>query len=654
MQVIESATAPPVVIIGNGPTGMRAAREILARLPDKHLVIYGEEPHAPYDRVRLSSWLAGEIDWETLAQPLSDADAHVNTRFGYAIIEINRAEKWVMDSGGKRQEYEKLIIATGSQPHIPSIPGTELPGVYTFRNLDDANQLMARRVRSHHTVVVGGGLLGLEAARGMQRNNTHVTVVEHADRLLPSQLDLEASETLRELVEDLGIQVIIGSGIGEVFGHERVQGIRLSTGESITCDTVIIATGIRANIELARASGLAFGRGITVNDQMRSSDPDIYAIGECAEHRGQLYGFVAPGLEQAAVAASDIAGQTSHYHGSIIASRLKVVGTQVFSAGTVETDTSRDYGETHNYKNPENKSHRKILLRRRKIIGAIGIGEWPAVNRLQIAIAEQKFIWPWQLLRFKRTGELWPDNENQGVANWPASAMVCKCVGVNRGTISQCIQTGAKTSEEVSNRTGASTVCGSCKPLVVELLGSAEQPKPVKLSTPLIVFAVISMIAALAFLIGPNIPYANSVQSPWRWDILWRDGLLKQITGFSVLGLFTLGLLLSLRKRINKLQKLGSFDIWRFIHVLLGVAAVMALVAHTGFRLGNGLNFFLILSFALMLLAGAVSTGVISLEHRLTAALGRKLRKQSILTHIFLFWPVPVLLGWHIVKTYWF
>ena len=286
------STAPnpdqqPIVIVGNGPVGMRAAKELLERVPEHPVVIYGDEQYEPYNRVRLSSWLAGEVDWEGLAQPLDPPfGAKIEERIGYRIATIEPRRRRVIDASGRAQNYSKLILATGSTPFVPNIPGVDLDGIFTFRDLDDTNRLLARRARSHHTVVVGGGLLGLEAARGMQRANTRVTVIEHADRLLGNQLDEEASRLLQAEVKALGIDIIIGDGIADIGGRERVERIRLRSGTALDCDTLVIAAGIRPNIALAKSARLAFGRGIQVDDNMRTSDPDIYAVGECAEHRG--------------------------------------------------------------------------------------------------------------------------------------------------------------------------------------------------------------------------------------------------------------------------------------------------------------------------------------------------------------------------------
>ena len=646
---------PPIVIVGNGPAGMRVAQELLERLPDVPLVIYGDEQHEPYNRVRLSNWLAGDLDWKELAQPLRRPfGAKIEERIGLRIDRIDTEHKTVSDRSGLVQPYRQLVLATGSSAFVPGIEGVDLPGVFTFRDLDDTNRLIARRARSHHTVVLGGGLLGLEVARGMLRNGTRVTVIDHADRLLAMQLDESASALLAQDVAALGIEVQLQQGVEKILGTERVQGVRLRSGENLPCDTVVLATGIRPNVALAQQAHLHFGRGIKVDDRMRTSAPDVYAVGECCEHQGKIYGLVAPGLEQASVAAASIAEAQGHYKGSVAASRLKVVGTQVFSMGPMGADAPRFAGRAHVYRDPTKGIYRKLLVNRHRVIGAIGIGEWHETVRLQTAITTGQIIWPWQILRFLRSGQLWPAEDTQGVAAWPAASVVCQCTGATRGGISESIALGACAVEDVSKSTGACSVCGSCKPLVQELLGSSEQRKPVPLFGTLLGATLVALLATLLTLLLPAIPYADSVQAAWQPDMLWRDGLIKQISGFTVLGLFAIGLLISLRKRMRKLDQAGGFDYWRLMHVMLGVLAIGALLAHTGMRSGHGLNFALMSSFMAMLLLGSLASLVIAFEHRIGGALALRLRRQSALLHILLFWPVPILLGWHVFKSYWF
>ncbi|MFK7996520.1 MAG: FAD-dependent oxidoreductase [Granulosicoccus sp.] len=654
----------PIVIVGSGPVGMRAAHEVLSRLPDRSVVIYGDEMHEPYNRVRLSTWLAGDVKLVELAQPLKRPfGSKVDLRFGYEVCKIDRASHTITDSAGKIQTFSKLILATGSTPHIPDIPGVELDGVYTLRDMDDALALMARRARSHHTVVLGGGLLGLEAARGMQPGNTRVTVIEHSDRLLSRQLDPEASELLQKKMDELGLHVRVNDGVAEIQGQQqRVTGVKLHSGDIIACDSIIVATGIRPRISLAQQAKLAYGRGITVNDDMRTSDPSIYAVGECVEHRGNIYGLVAPGFEQASVAAADIAGLQGSYTGSVAASRLKVLGTTVFSLGPMGDNARSTDGKRYTYRDSRSGLYRKILVRRHRLQGALGIGEWSETVRLQPAIAAKAHVFPWQVLRFAITGKLWSDAEGKSTSTWADSTVVCQCNGVSKGRICEAISRGAVSLEQVASTTGASTVCGSCKPLVVDLLGNGQKLDPTGWHKGLVVTATLSLVVTLAFLFAPVISYATSVQlklltaadSSFHWDELWRNRLVKQVTGFSILGIFAVGLLISLRKRLPRIVRFGRYDAWRFAHVLLGTLALFMLVAHTGFRMGHGLNYWLMTCFIGLLVVGTISSIVVGTEHRLTAPLASQLKRYSIWAHIFLFWPVPVLLGWHVLKGYWY
>ncbi len=425
------------------------------------------------------------------------------------------------------------------------------------------------------------------------------------------------------------------------------------SGRELACDTVIVSTGIRPNVQLAKDARIAWGDGIRVDDNMRTSVADVYAVGECAEHRGRVYGLVAPGLEQASVAVSHLLGDAGSYQGSLASTRLKVAGSHVLSMGPMGARDELHRGDRHVWRDPETGRYRVLLVRRHRLEGVVAIGQWDDAARVQSAITDKALIWPWQLWRFARTGNLWPDGEAQDVNAWPASALVCQCKSVNRGALSDAMTGGACSVQALRECTGASSVCGSCKPLLEQLLGS-KSPDPVPWHKTLFVTAMLSLLAALAMLFAPVIPYAQTVQATWQWDLLWRDGLLKQISGFTVLGLFALGLLLSPRKRLKRLQALGRFDGWRLAHIALGLLVIVALVAHTGLRLGDGLNAILMISFTVMLLLGALSSGVISLEHRVGGALASRLRRQSVWWHILWFWPVPVALGFHVLKTYWY
>ena len=654
----------PVIVVGNGPVGMRVVSDIFARNRKQPVVLYGKEEHLPYDRVKLSSWLVGDVDWQALVKPFRRPfGSSLEERFGVSVTSINPDDHSITDSCGQTRVYDKLILATGSSAFVPDIPGIDGEGVYTLRNLSDALNLMARRARSHHTVVIGGGLLGLETARGMQPMNTRVTIVEHSDRLMANQLDERSGHLLKENIESMGFDVIIGDGIKQVLGTPRISGVRLHSGKVIHCDTVVVATGIRPHLELARQAGLAYGRGITVDDRMRSSHPDIYAVGECAEHRGNVYGLVAPGYEQAGVAASDIAGEQSKYYGSIVASRLKVIGKDVFSVGPVGHTANPAVGKSLIYEDARSGVYRKLLIDRDRLAGAIGLGEWAQSLRVQTTVTNKQRIYPWHRIRFKRTGNLWPADSGDDVLSWPDSVIVCQCTSTTRGRISEVIAQGTNSIEGVTTVCGAGSVCGSCKPLINQLLGNNETEAAISGIPWIIGFMVVSAIACALILFSPVVPYASSVQQSfelfnrtvsWHWDNLWRSTLLKQITGFTVLGAIALASTLSLRKRWLQLKSYGSFDGWRIAHLALSVIALIALLLHTGFRMGHGLNFYLMSLFIALSILGVFTAVTLGYAHQMKPAMASTLRKHTTRWHIYLTWPIPVLLGWHILKGYWY
>lgn len=636
---------PSTVIVGAGPVGQRLAAELRRHDAEREIVMFGDEPWAPYDRVQLSSWLAGRT---TDAGAVHD-DKNLRLHLGMSIDRIDRENREVIDARGIACPYEKLILATGSRARIPPLPGIRLPGVFTFRNLSDAQSLMARSVRSRSMVVVGGGLLGLETARALRRFNTHVTIIEQSTRLMFNQLDGDCAGLLQQHIEALGIDVVTSAGVKRIVGETRMEGVLLLDGRLIECDTVVMAVGITPNVQLARDCGLQTGRGIMVNDRMQTSDSDIYAVGECTEHRNTVYGLVAPGFEQAAVAAHVLSGRAAEYSGSTTATRLKVVDCPVMSAGVVETEWHRS---TLVYRDRSKNMMRKVLLDGNRLDAAMAVGEWDEFSRVQEGVRMRRRIRPWRALRFRLTGTLWSAEGEGGVASWPASATVCNCKGVSRGALTRAVDQGCVDIAGLAGCTGASTVCGTCKPLLGQLLGAVEVA-PVTAARTLTAVAGVVMIATLLWLLPFSLPYSDTVRASLRIDNLWRDGLFKQISGFTLLGLSIVLALVSARKRVRRLRW-GSFDGWRVLHVLAGLLTVAVLVTHTGFRLGDNLNFYLMCVFAGLMLAGAAASAVVGLQHVLPLALARRSRELSIWTHVLLLWPLPALLGFHVLKTYWY
>jgi len=647
------ADPAPIVIIGNGPVGIRVLEEILHREPNRAIVIYGDEPWGPYNRVKLSLLLAGEIRDDEINTPLKfNPKANVVQQFNCSVVSINRSEKQVIDIYGHRQSYSSLVIATGSSPHIPLIPGIEKKGVFTFRNLSDAQHLQARKVRARRIVVLGGGLLGVEAARAMQRLNTEVIIVEHESRLLCHLLDDEAAEILRAHLSSLGINVYLHDGVEKIGGEQNVKYVRLRSGLKLECDTIILSTGIRPNTKLALKAKLQIGQGIRVNDQMRTVDESIYAVGECAEHRNKIYGVVAPGYEQANVVAQAICGRQASYQGSITSSKLKIIGENIFSIGEAGEEY-RAERKHYIFRDSAAGVYRKIIMKNGCLVGVIATGSWNEQSRIQQIIIKQQRIWLWQIYRFLRTGQLWFDEGVKQIANWPATTVICNCTGITRGQVSSALQRGCSSITALKTSTGVSSVCGNCQPLLQAMLNVTTTAQAVPLSRIMLSMSLLALMIFSFFYFYGSLNYSSSAATGPGWDVIWRDGTLKQISGFSMLGIMLAGLLVSLRKRWKKLCW-GDYASWRALHVVLGVLTVVALLLHTGFRFGDNLNYYLMAFFVALMIVGSFASAVVSLAHKFNPVWARKIQRLTVWLHILLFWPVPALLGFHIFKSYYF
>ena len=638
------AAEAPVVIIGAGPVGMRVQEQLGRLAPDTPVVVFGDEACLPYNRVRLSSLLAGQVT----AGEITHTGGRVGVTHRVArVVDVDREAKVVVDAHGHRQPYSRLVLATGSRPFVPAIPGVELAGVYTFRDMADAEKLAARRIRTRHTVVLGGGLLGLEVARAMQRFRTRVTVVDHNAHVMFRQLDPASGDLLHQALARLGIELLLNTSVRMLTGAGRVQSVVLRDGRELECDTFVVATGIEPAIDLARRAGLAVGRGVRVDDAMTTSDPDIYAAGECCEHEGQVYGIVAPGLEQAAIVAKSLARQPARYRGAMLATSLKVVGLSVFSMG----DAAVTDGSTRTYTYRDGDVYRRINVLRGRLTGVIAVGDWPELVRLREHAKQGRRLMPWQLWQFRRHGSLWQDEAS--AAAWPAEALVCNCNSVSKGEIVAAVAAGCHTVERIGQATRAGTTCGSCRPLLAELTGQGQAVPPQRGGRTLAAASLLALAVTALALVAPSLPYTDTVQLAWRWDLLWTTSLFKQISGYSLLGLAALGAVLSLRKRIPAWQA-GDFAWWRLAHVVLGALALGVLAVHTGFRLGDHLNLMLMLVFLGLLVAGAGLGWTVAAEYRLGAARARRLRRIGMWAHLLLCWPLPALLGLHILKTYYF
>ncbi len=395
----------PIIVIGTGSVGVRFVYDFFHLKPNDKLKIFGGEEQQPYSRENLSEMLAGELSEETLhASGKLPKSQNLEVFLNNPIVEIDKHNQIITDNEGVKHAYKKLIIAVGSSPRMLKVEGSDLKNVFTFRDIHDAELLKSRQVASKNTVVIGGGLVGLDVAHAMTNHNTNVTVIENSNRLMYHQLDDHASVYLRLYLDDLGIDVRIKNQVIRIEGKGNVEQIVLQDGETIPCDTVIISIGINPRIDLARSFGLRVNRGIVIDDQLQTSNKNIYAIGECAEHRGRYYGLVKPGFEQAAVLAKILAGRKAKYKGSTSMSKLKVIEYPILSIG------DNGEGSLSNkelmYRDIKNMVYRKLVLKRGHLQGVVAAGKWKDSKVLHKMVEKKQYIWPWQRSRFSRTGQL--------------------------------------------------------------------------------------------------------------------------------------------------------------------------------------------------------------------------------------------------------
>jgi nitrite reductase (NADH) large subunit len=456
-----------LVVVGNGMAGMACVEQILKYAPPFQITVFGDETHVNYNRVMLSSVLAGERAADEIV--LHPREWYVRNgidlRVGVRIVDVDPAAKTVTGNDGSVTPYDLLLIATGSSAFMPRIDGLDRDGVFVFRTIDDTRALMERCAPGRKAVVIGGGLLGLEAARGLQVQGCDVTVVHLMSTLMERQLDCDGGSYLLGKMEELGIRVLLGRTTTAILGNGKVEGVALSDDTCIDADLVVVAAGIRPNAELGMRAGLKVNRGIVVNDYMETSEPDIFAVGECVEHRGVCYGLVAPLYEQGKILAATITGHKGPtYEGTVQAAKLKIMGVDVFSAG----DWSEQNAEPVRFEDRALGIYKKLTVRDGKLVGAILVGDTADSHRYM------EWLRTSADLTSQRRHLLFPPpaaDAGLDIAEMSDSATVCGCVGVSKGTIIQAIhEKGVNTLSQLKECTRASTGCGSCTSLCQDLL----------------------------------------------------------------------------------------------------------------------------------------------------------------------------------------
>src|SRR4051794_6996754 len=425
----EFDTRSRLVVVGNGMAGARLVEEVLERGGDEQfrITVFGDEPHGNYNRIMLSPVLAGDEQEDDIVLNSHDwyTDNGVLLRAGVRVERIDTAAKLVHADDGTVTPYDHLVLATGSRSFIPPVPGVHredgelLPGVFGFRTIEDTRAMIAAAQEHERAVVVGGGLLGLEAARALQTHGVQVELVDAAPHLMSAQLDADAGAIVRAGVEALGITVHLSTLTSQVIGPDRVRGVVLSDGRELLAGMLVLAAGIRPNTDVALRSGLEVERAIVVDDQLCTDDPDVYAIGECAQHRGTVYGLVAPAWEHATVLADLLTGTDPHaeYHGSRLATKLKVAGVDVAVMGI--NTPERDDDEFLVISEPKRGVHLSVVIRDDKLVGATLLGDTRKVAFLTQAFDRGA---PLPEERIRLLVDLSDGAEEVGVAEMPADS----------------------------------------------------------------------------------------------------------------------------------------------------------------------------------------------------------------------------------------
>ena len=465
-----------LVLIGNGMAGIRAIEELLKINPDLYdITVFGSEPYGNYNRILLSPVLAGEKTIEDII--LNDdqwyVDNDITLHKGKTIVSIDRKNRNVICDDGTSTAYDRLLIATGSNPFIIPIPGNDLEGVISFRDIHDVDLMIDAAKKFKHAVVIGGGLLGLEAANGLMQQGISVTVVHLLDTLMERQLDNDAAEMLKTSLEERGMHFLMGKQTESIIGDDRVKSIRFKDGTELYTDLVVMAVGIRPNIELAKNAGIHCEQGVVVNDTLQTFDPRIYAVGECIQHRSMTYGLVAPLFEMAKVVANHLAKMGyGRYEGSVTSTKLKVTGIDLFSAGDFNGDETT---ENIVMKDANTGIYKKLVIKDNRLHGAVLYGDtvdgaW--YFRLMREETDISDIRSHLLFGESHLGDAGHGGQN-AAANMSDDMQVCDCNGVCKGDIVKAITTkGLFTVDDVKLHTKAAASCGSCTGLVEQILAS--------------------------------------------------------------------------------------------------------------------------------------------------------------------------------------
>lgn len=659
---IENKTASdPVVVIGNGMVGHQFCRTFRSLNPTTPVTVIGKEPVPAYDRVHLTK-LVTDPDPESLyLDPHAwYDDNHIDLRLGESVVAVDTTKKTVTTSGGSTLPYGRLVIASGSKAWIPPIEGAEGRNVFSYRTMADIEKIRTAARKGSSAAVLGGGLLGLEAAQALKELGVEVQILEIADYLMPQQLDAEGGIMLKDEVSNMGIFVRTRCQTQSIIDVSDQKILRYNDGQSIACDFVVISAGIRPETAYLKESSIVRNPqgAIIIDEGMETNIPDVYAIGECASLMGTVFGLVAPGYRMADVLAQRMTGEKILLQEKPdLSARLKVMGIHVAALGDYHQSDHLSIPVTFSQIIPRSgPCWRKLVIQKKRIIGMMVVGAWEGLPAAQQLMESGKKISWKQLQLFEETGELFKPTGEPAVMRWSNSTQICNCMMVKKGTLLNAIESGCGSVEELSRKTLAGTVCGSCKPVLSDLMGAPMMPTGVPASARIVIAcSVLAFFGVGATVLAGPLAYADSVEI-YRYKVeqLWRDSFLKQLTGYSLLALCLMALWLTVQKRFQSM-KIGNYAVWRAVHTATGLLTLGMLFMHTGLSFGANFNAWLMLVFALLNLLGGLSGVFSGLETKTDSGIGlvsRRLKPVATWAHIILFWPIPVLVLFHIASVY--
>jgi nitrite reductase (NADH) large subunit len=647
-----------LVVIGNGMVGHQFCEDLIRKEGNQHyqIQVFGTEPTPAYDRIELHDILTGKPIEQLLLRNRDWYEENaIELNSNRTVNGIQRSEKNITLNTGDVVAYDQLVLATGARAHLPPIEGTDLPGVYVYRSAKDADTIREACQSVDQATILGGGVLGLEIAMTLQNLGLTVSIIESLPQLMSQQLDTTSARVLLKKFKQQNIKITLNTLVQSIENSEGKTRLKLNSGSTEDTDMVIIATGVKPRDELAKQCGLACHErgGILVNEYLATNDPHIFAIGECAAPEGKWYGLVAPGYKMASVLVSNLLGNRETFQPSPcpFLSKPGVSDIGVITVG--ELASSAPHYESLIYQNKHR--FRQLSYDQGKLVGAVSLGDWPELYYVQDAIKKQKVLRSWEKLRFKWTGRL-RSSSVRHTSYLPKTAVVCHCMGITQEALSLSYCNGNTTPEKLAQNTGASTVCGACRPILNEFTVSAQVQALSFRSKRLLAYSFMALFTIGWFLFAQ--PWPRSLPYEFSREVnYWETSIGQQVTGFLMVALIMVGLMLSLRKR-TKWFRWGKISTWRLVHSGCAAGALGVLVLHTGGHWGEQFNFWLMLHFLVLASFGTFLGLFMPFDVRLaqyfSALTVKKIQLGLTTIHYVLYTFLPFLVLFHTVATYYY